>query len=688
MQPEQPRDRIERHFVAVVQREYGALGLVEVDSEKLVQPVGATALLGELVRCCLDSCHVIQHVLFIHQRSWPLDPVQRGVACDAVQPRRELRRPPELVEVTVRLQEHVLREIRRGFTIASHSITPPGHAFVMPREQLVEDGFSRLSCEASAFGDELIVRELRKGHPAGLYRPAFAKASARQLCLTMNETRRGAPAERESAEKAHGTILTVRNLFIVLAVVAFQTGIHGQGPATGVASARNPAQAALSEGARLEEAGDTAGALEAYRRAVNEAGSVSRDRADALIALANLQTVLGKYGDGRAHAREAATIFGTLGETRDKSMALNHAGLASLYEGDYGEAERDFRSAIDLSRAMKDPDGLAEQIGNLGNVMFFRGRYADAARLYDEALGVTASAGAAAWVPRRRRILLANQASLFQRLGRDREALALYDQLGASSSELPAAEHAQLLANLGVLYRRLGDPVKALETYDAARALFARDRHVDGEIGVLNKRGIVLALDLGRLDEAELTFSGALDAATRAGNRREALHAHLYRAETLLRAGKTARARADYEAALELSRTLKTPEEEWKALYGIGRTKSGAESVEALTRAVTAIEGIREGIRVPSLRSDFLTDKREVYDSLLASRLAADVPAGEIFSLLERSHSRVWRERLGLPAQVDLAAVQRLLPDGVLILDYWHSALGSAVIAITRTAPA
>ena len=38
-----------------------------------------------------------------------------------------------------------------------------------------------------------------------------------------------------------------------------------------------------------------------------------------------------------------------------------------------------------------------------------------------------------------------------------------------------------------------------------------------------------------------------------------------------------------------------------------------------------------------------------------------------------------------MPAQVDLAAVQRLLPDGVLILDYWHSALGSAVIAITRT---
>jgi tetratricopeptide (TPR) repeat protein len=231
----------------------------------------------------------------------------------------------------------------------------------------------------------------------------------------------------------------------------------------------------------------------------------------------------------------------------------------------------------------------------------------------------------------------------------------------------------------------LGDPIKSLETYDEARQLFARDRHVDGEIGVLKNRGIVLALDLGRLDEAERSFTAALDAATAADNRREMLHAHLYRAETLLRAGDAHGAESDYAAALKLAAELRTPEEEWKAQYGLGRTKSGAERLQHLSDAVATVEGIREGIRIPTLRSDFLTDKREVYDALLAARLSGGSPPSELFNLLERSHSRVWRERLGLRADVALTAVEHSLPDGVLLLDYWHSEAGSAVIAVTRT---
>ena len=110
---------------------------------------------------------------------------------------------------------------------------------------------------------------------------------------------------------------------------------------------------------------------------------------------------------------------------------------------------------------------------------------------------------------------MANQAALYQRLGRDQEALALYQDLGAST-DLRPRERALLLVNLGVLYRRLGDPVKALATYDQARAEFVRDHDVDGELNTVKNRGIVLALDLARLDEAERSFSAAIDTATRA----------------------------------------------------------------------------------------------------------------------------------------------------------------------------
>lgn len=442
-------------------------------------------------------------------------------------------------------------------------------------------------------------------------------------------------------------------------------------------------QRALQEAQQLERAGKSAAALESYQWALEASTRDSRDQAAVLVGLAALETDLGRYGDATRHAREAARIFRALSESSGLGDALNRSGLALLYEGKYEEAGRDFRSALEVSRGAGDVEGQAEHLSNLANVHFFLGRYAEAADRYAEALRLTAEAASHPWAARRRRILLVNQAILYQRLGRDREALAIYNELGSSGGDLPPSEQGQVLANLGVLYRRLGDPIKALEMYDRARALFARDRHTDGELGVLKNRGIVLALDLRRLSDADRAFTETLAIATRTGNQREMMHARLYRAETRLRAGDPARAREDFQAGLALARTLRTPEEEWKALYGLGRVEAGAAALPHLRAAVDVIERIRERIRVPSLRSDFLTDKREVYDALIAARLTHGTP-GELFELLERSHSRIWRERLELDGPVVLDAVQRVLPERVLLLDYWNAGSASAVVAVSR----
>jgi hypothetical protein len=55
-----------------------------------------------------------------------------------------------------------------------------------------------------------------------------------------------------------------------------------------------------------------------------------------------------------------------------------------------------------------------------------------------------------------------------------------------------------------------------------------------------------------------------------------------------------------------------------------------------------------------------------------------------LFHLIEQIHSRAWRDRLGLSGDRELASVQRALPAGVLLLDYWVSSSGSAVVSVTR----
>ena len=444
------------------------------------------------------------------------------------------------------------------------------------------------------------------------------------------------------------------------------------------------ARVALDEADQLRRAGDTAAALEAYRYALEASQPATHERADALIRLSGLEADLGRYDDAVGHARDAVAVLQPLGDAAGMSEARNAQGKALLYAGKYGEAAVAFEDALKLSTAAGNDAARAEQLGNLANVQFFLGRYAQAAVYYADAIAIVDRHSTESWVPRRRRLLLANQATLYQRLGRDQQALALYKQLEQSAASLRPEEQGQLLTNVGVLYRRLGDPIKALDTYAAARALFARDRHVDGELGVLKNRGIVLALDLGRLDAAEQAFSEALAVATRVENRREILHARLYRGETILRAGDLARAREDFTASLALARDLGTPEEEWKALFGLARTQPGTTvAQDDLVQAVATIERIRESIRVPSLRSDFLNDKREVYDALLAAR-AHTAPAAEFFNLLERSHSRGWRERLKLSASADLQRIQDALPPRALLLDYWASRVGAAVVAIRR----
>src|SRR5207244_11921909 len=133
---------------------------------------------------------------------------------------------------------------------------------------------------------------------------------------------------------------------------------------------------------------------------------------------------------------------------------------------------------------------------------------------------------------------------------------------------------ALMLIKLGVLYRNLGDPIKALQTYDEARSLFASGRDVDGELGALTNRGIVLALDLERLGEADRSFSAALESATAVGNRREMLHARLYRGETRWRTGRVDDAREAFAAGLTLARDLRTRDGVWKALHGLGRVET------------------------------------------------------------------------------------------------------------------
>jgi len=418
----------------------------------------------------------------------------------------------------------------------------------------------------------------------------------------------------------------------------------------------------------------------------------------ALTALTEIASAQGDYDFAVAKARESAELYRSLGDAVGRARALNNWGANELYRGDYPAALNRFQQALALYRSAANRDGEAEQFSNIGNALYYQGKYLEAWRAYREAMDRVEQASTEPWTARRRQLVMHNLATLFQRVGRDDRALELYQELRKTPQALRPSEEARLLVNVGVLYRRLGDPVKAVETYRAAQELFARDQHLDGQIGALRNMGIALALDLGDLSGALEAFDRALALAVKSGNRLQETHAHLYRGELFFRLNQLQAAKLDFAAALANAKERGMPEEEWKAWFGLGRvTRRLGDDVLArdqLRQGIAVIETTRSKLQLAALRAEFLGDKRDVYDALIELSLS-EADATELFGLMERSRARVFQDQLdpivGLGRtvadhSVSLAEVQARLDNSTVLLEFWATPTRVAAIWVTRDA--
>ena len=470
-----------------------------------------------------------------------------------------------------------------------------------------------------------------------------------------------------------------------VALVLMTTGTWGL--AASPAFARGAAaETRLDDAIRLQRQGHNREAQAALRtllpnlRTSNDRAALAR----ALAAATDASLALAEYESAIREAQEALIVHRALGQHADAAWDLNAVGLASLYLGRYEDALASYQQALALDRAGGDGDGEITRLNNIGNVHYRRGRYSEALRVYQEALagvGRTTEGSRA----RLRKMTLSNLAVLHQRLGADERALDFYAQM-ATGEVMQPHEEAQLLLNQGWLLRRLGDPIKAMQTYRRAQALFAQAQHRDGQINAWRNIGLAYAQDLHDPRQALDAFGRALAVARDSSNQRGVVQALLYRGETLRRMGRLADASADLQAALSGAVRVGLVEEQWKALYGVGRVLEAdgrpGDARRSYVEAIAAIESVRAGLEAVSLRSEFLADKRDVYDALIAIRLAdPSVAAAEIFGLIEQSRARTWQDRVqpGAP-RLSLGDVQPTIGPGALLLEYWSSESASALL--------
>lgn len=356
------------------------------------------------------------------------------------------------------------------------------------------------------------------------------------------------------------------------------------------------------------------------------------------------------------------------GPPPSEAETLNKAGAEFLYSGDYTKALDSFDRARSLYHQQGDVRQEAICWVNIGAVHFYRGHYVEAWDVYDRAASLVEPKPAEAWAQDVLQFVDVNRAALLQKLGKDHDALEIYLKIRRTGKKAAPEEEARVMSNLGALYRRLGDPYKALETERAAMALFRRTSDVDGQLGAMKNIAIAQAMEFQNLAAARQGFEEALALARRSDNRREAMQCELYLGETRFAAGDVDAARHLWTAVLTESRALKAPEEEWKALYGLGR----AEHDRARWKAAAAvIESTGSKLRRTELRGGFLADKRDVFDALIETA-GSD---GERLGWLERSRGRTARP---------LSDLRQVVPGDAALLVYWVGRRKAGVLRVTR----
>jgi tetratricopeptide (TPR) repeat protein len=147
-------------------------------------------------------------------------------------------------------------------------------------------------------------------------------------------------------------------------------------------------------GMALRDAGRPAAAIRACARALalfeQHSGRRHPDVANVLVELAGAAHDLGRYEDALAHARRALGILKPLrGEVdfeRIRASAHAQMGHTFVAQGKYARAEKACLAALAVARAELPADEVPTFSNGLAIVYKYLARYADASRLYKDAL--------------------------------------------------------------------------------------------------------------------------------------------------------------------------------------------------------------------------------------------------------------------------------------------------------------
>lgn len=236
------------------------------------------------------------------------------------------------------------------------------------------------------------------------------------------------------------------------------------------------------------------------------------------------------------------------GDRAAEAETSNALGVGYERLGQLDAAARQYTQAVEIRRALGDDVGLTKSLRNLAIIQAVQGDNANADRTLDEARQLLEQRNdqhSLAGLYNDRGVVAEERGDYAAAMGFYRQALALRQQLNA-----PALV-AESLNNVGFCEFNLGDFDNALVYWQQALAQFQQIGDHSGELHVSESMGLI-DMARGRFDAARERLAAALQSAEDRQLPEEAAVAHTYLGQLALNGGRLADAQLAANKALEV----------------------------------------------------------------------------------------------------------------------------------------
>ncbi|MEX0267663.1 CHAT domain-containing protein [Leptolyngbyaceae cyanobacterium UHCC 1019] len=211
--------------------------------------------------------------------------------------------------------------------------------------------------------------------------------------------------------------------------------------------------------------------------------------ADRLLKQGNQQLETSQYQAALQSWQQALAIYQAIKDHNGEAGALMNLGLAYDSLSQPNQAIESYQQALPIFRAVQDRNGEAKTLGNLGLAYGYLSQPNKAIEFYQQALPIFRAVGD-----------LNGEAKTLGNLGEAHRSLSQYNQaIEYHQQALPIFRAVQdrngealALMNLGIAYGSLSQHTKEIEYYQQALPIFRAVKDRAGEGKLLNNMGVLL----------------------------------------------------------------------------------------------------------------------------------------------------------------------------------------------------